>query len=308
MDYCLNCDESLTSVIDEEEPAGTIPARTETRGRKQQYCSVRCRVAYHRRLKRYKSLLDSVTKKPRLDGILILELFPGAGLFGKAFEALGAVVVRGPDILFGGDIRDFRGIKGRFDGIIGGPPCQPFSKASVEGTRSFNLIPEFLRVVDECQPSWAVMENVREARPYAPDWDYSFIRDWDCGGKTHRIRGFWFCGMDAPPKPKKCEGYPTYSVLASSWARRGKTAMATPYYTPHEAAELQGFPGLAEKIIDNQAGWLRSNGEYIGVSRVSREVIATHMLGNGVPFAMGSYIAQYVAYQLLDKQFQKVSK
>ncbi|MFZ2407129.1 MAG: DNA cytosine methyltransferase, partial [Methylobacter sp.] len=61
--------------------------------------------------------------------MLVLSLFPGIGLLDRAFEDLGFCVVRGPDLIFGGDIRRFSVPAGRFDGVIGGPPCQDFSKA-----------------------------------------------------------------------------------------------------------------------------------------------------------------------------------
>lgn len=232
-----------------------------------------------------------------LEGQLILELFPGAGLLGKAFESLGACVVRGPDILWGGDVREFKGIANRFDGIIGGPPCQVFSKAAITGSSSVNLIPEFVRIVDECKPSWAVMENVREARHAAPQWPYTFIRDWDCGGLTHRARGFWFYGLPAAPKPPTRQGNPHYSVLASNWNRRGQSSFNKGYVfmTPKMAADLQGFPALAKRITNNQPGWKRADGTWNGVSKKARHVLAVHMLGNGVPFAMGSYIAKWIA-------------
>ncbi len=55
---------------------------------------------------------------------LVLSLFPGIGLLDKAFESVGFAVVRGPDLLWGGDIRRFHVPAGRFDGIIGGPPWE----------------------------------------------------------------------------------------------------------------------------------------------------------------------------------------
>ncbi len=161
MDYCLNCGDEI------EQPA---------LGRVRKFCKgSSCRVAYHRRQKRYSEPLKDVTKLPDLSGVLILELFPGAGLFGRAFKSLGACVVNAGDIMQGHDIRQFRGIRARFDGVIGGPPCQAFSNAAVTGTDALNLIPEFLRIVEECSPRWAVMENVREAKPFAPSWDYVFF-------------------------------------------------------------------------------------------------------------------------------------
>lgn len=101
--------------------------------------------------------------------MLVLSLFPGIGLLDRAFEAEGFTVVRGPDVLWGGDIRSFHPPAGRFDGIIGGPPCQSFSSwgsiiDASGGKRGFtNLIPEFERCVQESQPLWFVMENVRGA-------------------------------------------------------------------------------------------------------------------------------------------------
>lgn len=237
-----------------------------------------------------------------LEGQLILELFPGAGLFGKAFESLGATVVRGQDILWGGDVRDFKGIVNKFDGIIGGPPCQKFSRAAITGSSANNLIPEFVRIIEECKPRWAVMENVREAKEAAPDWDYVFLRDYDCGGLTHRRRGFWFYGLSAPSKPSRRDGDAEYSVLASNWNRRGTTKIhGHLYLTPGEAAHLQGYPQLAAHIIKNQPGWIGQNG-YLGTSKRSREIIATHTLGNGVPRSLGLYVASWVAFALNRKE------
>lgn len=100
---------------------------------------------------------------------LVLSLFPGVGLLDRAFELEGFCVVRGPDVLWGGDIRRFHPPAGRFDGVIGGPPCQAFSslrhivKANGHEPRFGNLIPEFERCVAEAEPIWFLMEEVREA-------------------------------------------------------------------------------------------------------------------------------------------------
>jgi DNA (cytosine-5)-methyltransferase 1 len=55
---------------------------------------------------------------------LVLSLFPGIGLLDMAFEQEGFCVVRGPDLLWGGDVKRFHPPAGKFDGVIGGPPCQ----------------------------------------------------------------------------------------------------------------------------------------------------------------------------------------
>jgi DNA (cytosine-5)-methyltransferase 1 len=102
---------------------------------------------------------------------VILSLFPGIGLLDMAFEQEGFCVVRGPDVLWGGDIRSFHPPAGVFDGVLGGPPCQAFSRLAVMVRHNGyepkfgNLIPEFERCVAEAQPCWFLMENV----PAAPE-------------------------------------------------------------------------------------------------------------------------------------------
>ncbi len=59
---------------------------------------------------------------------LVLSLFPGIGLLDMAFEEEGFCIVRGPDVLWGGDIRRFHPPAGQVDGVIGGPPCQRWSR------------------------------------------------------------------------------------------------------------------------------------------------------------------------------------
>ena len=108
-----------------------------------------------------------------MTGPLILSIFPGVDLLGRAFaeEWTGACIVRGPDLLWGGDIRSFHPPAGCWGGIIGGPPCPDFSPlryliaAHGYQSRHGNLIPEFERCVSEAQPDWFLMEE----GPLAPD-------------------------------------------------------------------------------------------------------------------------------------------
>lgn len=101
--------------------------------------------------------------------MLVLSLFPGIGLLDKAFEEEGFCVVRGPDVLWGGDVRRFHPPAGKFDGVIGGPPCQAFSRLAHMVRQNGlqpkfgNLIPEFERCVREAAPTWFLMENVPDA-------------------------------------------------------------------------------------------------------------------------------------------------
>lgn len=146
---------------------------------------------------------------------LVLSLFPGIGMLDQAFEEEGFCVVRGPDVLWGGDIRRFHPPPGRFDGIIGGPPCQAFSSlAALVRAKGYepkfgNLIPEFERCMTEAGPSWFLMENVRQAPVASVDGyavaDFLFNNAWVAGEdgfgqEQERVRRFSFGvrGASAP--------------------------------------------------------------------------------------------------------------
>lgn len=135
---------------------------------------------------------------------LVLSVFPGIGLLDRAFELEGFCVVRGPDLLWGGDVKRFHPPAGRFEGIIGGPPCQAHSQL-VHMVRhngfkvAEDLIPEFERVVLEARPRWFLMENVKGAPiPFVPNYTISSdcVADVWVGGETRRQRRFTF-GIDA---------------------------------------------------------------------------------------------------------------
>lgn len=93
---------------------------------------------------------------------LVLSIFPGIDLLGRGFEAEGFCVVRGPDKIFGGDIRDFHPPPNVFRGVIGGPPCQDFSslRRDAAGGNGIAMLAQFVRVVRAAQPQWWLLENV----------------------------------------------------------------------------------------------------------------------------------------------------
>jgi len=227
---------------------------------------------------------------------LVLSLFPGIGLFDLAFEEAGFCVVRGPDLLWGGEVRRFHPPRGVFTGLIGGPPCQRYSTASeIAGTHAENLIPEYVRVWEESGRPWSVMENVSGALNHPSiqqDWHPARLRDWDCGGLTARKRAFWtwpFWIMDPSPRP----GEPSLSVMATTW-KRGKSDSQyvkdkgfLPGDLPiEEYARLQGAEEIGASLIRHKAS----------------RAFATHVLGNGVPLAMGRYIARAVKANFLEQR------
>ncbi|HMH91604.1 MAG TPA: DNA cytosine methyltransferase, partial [Streptosporangiaceae bacterium] len=87
-----------------------------------------------------------------------------AAPFDRSAAASGSL--RDPWPLVEGDVRafDFSPLKGWIDGLVGSTPCPDWSEAArgrrqgEQGQR--NLWPEFLRVVRETEPKWAMSENV----------------------------------------------------------------------------------------------------------------------------------------------------
>ena len=138
----------------------------------------------------------------------MLSLFPGLDLLGHAFTEQGFSVVRGPDLLYNSRIEDFHIPRSVVTGIIAGPPCQDFSKArrckpSGHGLR---MLAELLRVIDEAQPEWVLIENV----PQIPDVLHPAyhhqrldIADCECGGTQLRRRHIQFlCALGHVIRPE----------------------------------------------------------------------------------------------------------
>lgn len=240
---------------------------------------------------------------------LVLSLFPGIGLLDMAFEQEGFCVVRGPDLLWGGDVKRFHPPAGKFDGVIGGPPCQAFSRlrhlVKHKGlTVKPNLIPEYERCVAEARPSWFVMENVQDApMPSVAGYQATnvLLRDVWVGGQTNRLRRFTFGSVThrllAIEVLALCNPNPAPPVLASDGGRsvpvkvgesgevkKAIGAAATNQRPLPEIVELQGLP----------AGFLDDAPFTASGKRL--------VIGNGVPLSMGRAVAravrQAMGYQL----------
>lgn len=135
---------------------------------------------------------------------LLLSLFPGADLLGRGFEAEGYCVVRGPDRLLGQGIESFTAVRDVFEGVIGGSPCQDFSRArrsppTGDGVR---LLGEFARVVTSADPQWWLLENV----PGVPNVEIAGyhvqrfnLNAKECGVPQNRLRRFQFGSRDGMP-------------------------------------------------------------------------------------------------------------
>lgn len=203
---------------------------------------------------------------------VVLSLFPGVDLLGRAFTAAGFCVVTGPDTLLDQRIEDFHTAHGHFDGVIGGPPCTNYSDANRrrdtdEGDR---LLREFMRVVSEAAPQWFLMENVRNV----PDLQLSHYHiqrldayDLDFGGRQTRLRHIQFGSLDGSiirplrtSSPRPVTPVPTITTAPSGTGDRHS-----------RRCTKQGIPTLPLRSLTPAA---------------RRRVI-----GNGVPFLVGHALA-----------------
>ena len=208
---------------------------------------------------------------------LVLSLFSGIGLLDSGFESHGFCVVAGPEKILGGDVRDFQALPGRFDGIIGGSPCQDFSKARRTPPTGYGLemLSEFVRIVTEVQPRWFLLENV----PTVPNVN---IRGYhvqrfdlcptDLGYPQRRRRHFQFGSIDGlvlniERQPFTGEKVPT---LTASEGRRTKKR------TFDDFCQLQGLCSALELPDFHRAARYKvvGNGVHIAVAQeVARAIL-----------------------------------
>jgi DNA (cytosine-5)-methyltransferase 1 len=254
---------------------------------------------------------------------LVLSLFPGIGLLDRAFEEVGFCVVRGPDLLWGGDIKQFHPPAGKFDGVIGGPPCQAFSKLrfiiSANGHQlAENLTPEFDRCVAEARPGWFLMENVPDA-PLPSVEGYhvrdEILRDVWVGGLTNRQRRFSFGSPDSTrlridtlalhrPDPERAVTCDAREIIPVKIGGSGKLKGGL-----RKPTESGGRSSCLNRGWDG--GRLPTTGRAMPLSRMCElqglppdfladkdcPLAATSKrkaVGNGVPLAMGRAVAKAV--------------
>lgn len=227
---------------------------------------------------------------------LVLSLFPGIGLLDMAFEEAGYCVVRGPDLLWGGAIETFHPPGGRFDGVIGGPPCQFASamrhvNAHKPVAPAVDKIPEFERVVREASPAWFLMENVRDAPlPLVEGYHTSaeLIRHHWVGGETMRLRRFTLGTRDGRRLQIEtlalCRPDPEPAALAS-----GGNVPGTPRRHRHFLGNM-GYK-TAAVFVDHCRLQGLPEGFDLPPFTVAAKIRA---VGNGVPLEMGRAVAAAV--------------
>jgi DNA (cytosine-5)-methyltransferase 1 len=246
---------------------------------------------------------------------LVLSLFPGIGLLDMAFEEEGFCVVRGPDLLWGGDVHRFHPPPQRFAGVIGGPPCKRWSRlAHMVVANGYelapDLIPEFERIVWEARPLWFLMENVPAAP--APDVlsptggrEYRtrsvLLNNRWCGGEQHRERRFTFGAHTmtsfAPVERFHVAGE---ALEPTTWAH---AVPCDSRAVPVKRVKGGGMKGTAGAPRRSFAEACRLQGLPEGFDLPPFTASAKfEAVGNGVPLPMGRAVARAVKAALVINQ------
>jgi DNA (cytosine-5)-methyltransferase 1 len=213
---------------------------------------------------------------------LILSIFPGADLLGRGFECEGFCVVRGPDLVWGADVRTFHPLHAAFGGVIGGPPCQNFSRANrnPDHFAGVAMLDEFFRIVTEAGPDWWLMENVPGLPAYSwpAGWNVQRfnLNATECGVPQRRLRTFVFGFHEGYqlviPRAAETPGA-SPCALASEGRRLFRRSFA-------DFCELQGLPRSFDLPGLSLAAKYRAVGN--GVPVPMARVIATAIIGRPV--------------------------
>lgn len=202
---------------------------------------------------------------------IILSLFSGIGLLDAPFENAGFSLLRGPEKILGGDIRRFTPPPpGIVWGVLGGPPCQDFSKARRSAPTGYGqaMLNQFKRVVLAAQPEWFLMENV----PGVPDLKIKGY-NW----QRFDIDLAWYCDVSRP----RVIQFGSLSGRLLNVTRQAKkptkhgAALANDDRSFKQLCKLQGLPPTFNLPDFTMKGKKRA-------------------VGNGVPLQIGQVLAKAV--------------
>ncbi len=186
----------------------------------------------------------------------ILSLCTSAGLWDKAWIEAGHHVIAGCEIMDHKrriyrawhmqdhlclDLRDLPALVcGRkFDGVIGGIPCQSFSRTKSNATPKFGDLASLAEdVLSSCKWDWFLFENVSRLRMKRFDCAYSRM-DAMHYGKPHQSRIRYFTHSRNLSTPSTLFRGNGDSLLAYP-------AVAGRIYGPKRGAIIQGFPDFSD--------------------------------------------------------------
>ena len=201
---------------------------------------------------------------------MLLSIFSGIDLFGRAFTEQGYNVVTAPDLILGLDIRDFHCEPNVFEGLLITPPCQEFSKLkrTPDTELGLEMIEHSKRLIKESDPQWFIIENVAGV-PDIKVEGYSWQRiDVNQGWyeETSRLRVFQFGSkkglfLDIPRQPMK--------------DIKNGCALASDNRSFIELVAIQGLPSGFDLPSFNVEGKKRA-------------------VGNGVPLSLGRVVAKEI--------------
>jgi len=201
---------------------------------------------------------------------LVLSIFSGIDLLGKAFSSNGFCVVKADDInLDGGDIREFKAMPNKFDGLIGGSPCQDFSRLNRNPKGySMAMLKQYIRVVGEASSSWFLFENVVGFPHFEIEGYHQqrFQLDLAWFSPFSRRRDFIFGSKD---------GRLLNPMIQVNGEVKGTAVTGSDNRSFKTMCEIQGLPP------DFDLPFLSLEGK--------KQAVA-----NGVPLPMGNYLAQLI--------------
>lgn len=200
------------------------------------------------------------------------------------------MIVRGPDLIFGGDVRAFRPPSDVFEGIIGGPPCQDFSSARRDrapkrdrpGGAGPELLEHYERIVRDSAGEWFLAENVPGVTALRVEGFHLQRFNVDCrevGNRQSRNRCIQFGSRDGSAislerEDARKRDHPEPCVMASEGSRATRRRF-------EDCCELQGLPrdfSLPSFTIE----------------------AAYRAIGNGVPLELGRALARAVTARSCD--------
>ncbi|MCU1318095.1 MAG: (cytosine-5-)-methyltransferase, partial [Candidatus Acidoferrum typicum] len=223
----------------------------------------------------------------------VLDLFSGIGGFSIGLERAGMHTVgfceidpycrevlakHWPGVPIHGDIRTLSGTKA--DVICGGFPCQDISiagdGAGLAGVRS-GLWSEYLRVIDETHPDWAVIENVGALRSRGLD---QVLRQLSEIGYDAELYCIPAAAVGAPHRRDRVwiVAYPECELV---WKQPGRRRGADGAYQAF--ASVNGTPWLmADADEPRLERWLRAELQECARQRATGESGTSGIAGNWI--------------------------